>query len=256
MKQINQQYQSLSNSVKKLSRQQFIILLMLSVSALSYSWIKYIKPSEKTWDESFIQLPDSEKLQLYIDKKTHQESEITRQVNSNIDNIINDQAMQIKLSGLTKNITITREPSSKELSDFYQQHKEQYRQISTFQFTQYLFPNIQYGGQAVSQAQKVLSTLPSNSDKVMEIISLNTLQIDRQYGEGFSQKLLAIVLQDSTNLPCWTKPITSKVGAHLICFKQVSIGAIPELASIKPQLINHWRYETAKKESMGQQNNN
>ena len=255
MKQINQQYQSLSNSVKKLSRQQFIILLMLSVSALSYSWIKYIKPSEKTWDESFIQLPDSEKLQLYIDKKTHQESEITRQVNSNIDNIIDDQAMQIKLSGLTKNITITREPSSKELSDFYQQHKEQYRQISTFQFTQYLFPNIQYGGQAVSQAKKVLSTLPFNSDKVLEIISLNTLQIDRQYGEGFSQKLLAIVLQDSTNLPCWTKPITSKVGAHLICFKQVSIGAIPELASIKPQLINHWRYETAKKESMGQQNN-
>lgn len=256
MKQINQQYQSLSNSVKKLSRQQFIILLMLAVSALSYSWIKYIKPSEKKWDESFIQLPDSEKLQLYIDKITHQESEITRQVNSNIDNIIDDQAMQIKLSGLTKNITITREPSSKELSDFYQQHKEQYRQISTFQFTQYLFHNIQYGGQAVSQAQKVLSTLPSNSDKVLEIISLNTLQIDRQYGEGFSQKLLAIVLQNSTNLPCWTKPITSKVGAHLICFRQVSIGAIPELASIKPQLINHWRYETAKKESMGQQNNN
>lgn len=255
MKQMNQQYKNLSNSVKKLSRQQFIILLMLAVSALSYSWIKYIKPSEKTWNESFIQLPDSEKLQRYIDKKTHQESEITRQVNSNLDNIIDDQAMQIKLSGLTKNITITREPSSKELSDFYQQHKEQYRQISTFQFTQYLLTNIRHGGQAISMAQNILNTVPANRKPPLELVSLNTVEIDRLYGTEFSKKLVTEVLQHQQNLPCWTKPITSKIGAHLICFKQVSIGATPELASIKPQLINHWRYETAKIESMGQQNN-
>ena len=252
MKQIDQKHKHLTDSVRILSRQQFIILLMLVMSAFCYSWIKYMQPSESTWNENSIQLPDSETLQLYIDKNTSEESEVTRQINDNLDNIIDDQAMQIKLSGLTKNVTVTREPSNKELSDFYSQHKEKYRQLSIFHFTQYLFSNIQYGGQAVSQAQKVLSSLPANSDKVLEILSLNTLQIDRQYGEGFSQKLLTLVSQDQKKLPCWTQPITSKVGAHILCFKQVSIGAIPELASIKPQLINHWRYETAKIESMGQ----
>ena len=249
MKPINKKYKSLSHSVKTLSRQQFIICALLVVSAFSYWWIKFSQSTESTWDETVIQLPDTDRLQQYIDNKITQESEISRQVNDNLDEIIDDQAMQIKLSGLTKNITTERVPTDKELSQFYQQHQEQYRQVSSFKFTQYLLTNIRHGGQAVSMAQKILDTAPANRKPPLALVSLNTLEIDRLYGAEFSRKIVAEVLEHPQNLPCWTQAITSKIGAHLLCFKQVSIGTIPELESIKPQLVNHWRYETARKQS-------
>ncbi|MGB1383141.1 MAG: hypothetical protein ACPH7H_06550 [Porticoccaceae bacterium] len=249
MQPIHKKYKNLSNSVKTLSRQQFMICALLVVSALSYCWVKYLQPEHNSWDETSIQLPDTEELQLYIDKKITQKSEISRQVNNPLDEIIDDQAMQIKLSGLTKNITTERVPTDKELSQFYQQHQEQYRQISSFEFTQYLLTNIRYGGQAVSMAQKILNTAPANRKSPQALVSLNTLEIDRLYGAEFSKKIMAEILEHPQNLPCWTKPITSKIGAHLLCFKQVNIGTIPELESIKPQLVNHWRYENAREQS-------
>ena len=170
MKPINKKYKSLSNSVKTLSRQQFMICALLVISALSYCWIKFTQPTDSTWDETVIQLPDTDKLQRYIDNKITQESEISRQVNNNLDEIIDDQAMQIKLSGLTKNITTERVPTDKELSQFYQQHQEQYRQISSFEFTQYLLTNIRYGGQAVSMAQKTLDTAPANRKPPLALV--------------------------------------------------------------------------------------
>ena len=138
MASIKQPQKSLSDSIKTLSRQQLIISILLVISALSYCWIKFIQPTESDWDDSDIPLPDTEQLQLTIDKRITQESEVSRQVNNQLDKIIDNQAMQIKISGLTKNITLEREPTDKELQEFYQQHKEEYRQISTFQFTQYL----------------------------------------------------------------------------------------------------------------------
>jgi hypothetical protein len=108
--------------------------------------------------------------------------------------------------------------------------------------------NIRYGGQAVSMAQKILDTAAAHRKPPLALARLNTLEIDRLYGAEFSKKIVAEVLEHPQNLPCWTKPITSKIGAHLLCFKQVSIGTIPELESLKPQLVNHWRYETAKKQ--------
>ena len=151
MKQHQNNDNTLTNRVKTLSQQQIVILTMLVISALCYGWIKLITPSHIIWDDTSIQLPSAEELQLYIDKKVTGQTDIDQQVNHHLDDIIDDQAMQIKLSGLTKNITLTREPSNKELNDFYQQHQEQYRQISSFQFTQYLFTTVRHGGQAVSR---------------------------------------------------------------------------------------------------------
>ena len=252
MKPLKEKHKSLSDSVKTLTRQQFIILLVLALSALSYSWIKYSKPKDIAWSESAVQLPDSKELQMLIDNKVSTKTGIDQQVNNHLDDIIDGQAMQIKLSGLTKNITLDREPSDQEINDFYQQHKENYRQLSTFQFSQYLFPHSRYGAQAVNMAEKMLQTAPASRPQPEKTVSLNTLELNRLYGHGFSRKLEALAIQNLQDLPCWAPPVTSKVGAHLICFKQVSIGEIPEIQAIRAQLVNHWRYETAKKESANQ----
>jgi hypothetical protein len=75
-----------------------------------------------------------------------------------------------------------------------------------------------------------------------ETISLNSVEIDERYGSDFSQKLIDLYIDQKDDPTCWQEPITSKVGAHLICFKQVELGAIPTIASIRSLLINDWRY--------------
>ena len=67
-------------------------------------------------------------------------------------------------------------------------------------------------------------------------------EIDERYGIDFSQKLIDLYMDQKDAPNCWAEPITSKVGAHLICFKQVKLGAIPSIASIRSLLINDWRY--------------
>ena len=73
-------------------------------------------------------------------------------------------------------------------------------------------------------------------------INLNSIEIDERYGSGFSQKLIDLFIDQRDNSDCWAEPITSKVGAHLICFKQVELGAIPSIESIRSLLVNDWRY--------------
>lgn len=248
MKLLHQSYKRLSDSLKTDYRQLCIILTLLVIAVLSYRWVTFIKPAGTSWQETNIQLPNSEELQLYIDKKIAKESDIESHTTDHLDDIIDNQAMQIKLSGLTKNITIDREPTNKELNEFHQQHKEQYRQESTFHFTQYLFPTIKFGAQAINMANKTLNTTPEKRPQPMAKVRLTSQDLERQYGQGFNQKLVALVLKHPQQLPCWTQPVTSKVGAHLLCFKQANIGAIPELDAIRPQLVNHWRYEMSKKQ--------
>ena len=128
MKLLHQSYKRLSDSLKTDCWQLCIILILLVIAVLSYRWVTFIKPAGTSWQETNIQLPNSDELQLYIDKKIAKESDIKSHTTDHLDDIIDNQAMQIKLSGLTKNITIDREPTDKELNEFHQQHKEQYRQ--------------------------------------------------------------------------------------------------------------------------------
>ena len=94
-------------------------------------------------------------------------------------------------------------------------------------------------------ARQALENKEINLEKKSVSINLNSIEIDERYGSGFSQKLIDLFVDQRDNPDCWAEPITSKVGAHLICFKQVELGAIPQIATIKALLINDWRYTMA-----------
>jgi len=244
--QLNKKPEKILATVKKLSRQQFIVFTILLLTAVGYGWVKMSQPSLQRFNGSIIELPNTQQLQQRIDNKLIEESILDQKINSSLDDIIDNQAMQAKLYGLTKNITLTREPTEQELDKFYRRHQQQYRELSYFRFTQYLFTHIQYGGQAKGAAKKMLKIPLSQRTHPAELISLNSIQANRRYGEGFSEKIIQIAKRHSHELPCWTQPITSKVGAHILCFEKLSIGAIPDLSDVKPLVTNHWRFETSK----------
>lgn len=242
MKQTKKSLRKIEQTVRKLTLQQLIILGFLSLMAISYWWIKVHESSAISWDDSQIKLPSTELLQQQIDQQLSEQSQIINAPGANSDRIIDPQAMQIKLTGLTKNITTERIPSDKELEEFFQKNKQQYREQSYFQLSQIIYTHTKHGGQAMDVARQDLSDQEINLAAKSKAISLNSVEIDERYGSDFSQKLIDLYINQKDDPTCWQEPITSKVGAHLICFKQVELGTIPSISSIRSLLINDWRY--------------
>jgi hypothetical protein len=242
MKQTKQPFTKIQQTVRKLTLQQLTILGFLALMAISYWWIKVHESSAISWDDSQIKLPSTELLQQQIDQQLREQSQITNAPGDNSDRIIDPQAMQIKLTGLTKNITTEKVPSTQELEGFFQKNKQQYREQSFFQLSQIIFTHTKHGGQAKDVAKQALSDEEIDLEIKSEAINLNSVEIDDRYGSDFSQKLIDLYIHKKDDPTCWQEPITSKVGAHLICFKQVKLGAIPSIASIRSLLINDWRY--------------
>ena len=242
MKQTKQPFTKIQQTVRKLTLQQLTILGFLALMAISYWWIKVHESSAISWDDSQIKLPSTELLQQQIDQQLREQSQITNASGDNSDRIIDPQAMQIKLTGLTKNITTEKVPSTQELEGFFQKNKQQYREQSFFQLSQIIFTHTKHGGQAKDVAKQALSDEEIDLEIKSEAINLNSVEIDERYGSDFSQKLIDLYIHKKDDPTCWQEPITSKVGAHLICFKQVKLGAIPSIASIRSLLINDWRY--------------
>ena len=242
MKQTKKSLRKIEQTVRKLTLQQLTILGFLALMAISYWWIKVHQSSEISWDDSQIKLPSSELLQQQIDQQLSEQSQITNAPGASSDRIIDPQAMQTKLTGLTKNITTERIPSAEELEEFFQQHKQQYREQSYFKLSQIIYTHTKHGGQAMDVARQALSDEEIDLAAKSEAINLNSVEIDERYGSDFSQKLIDLYIDQKDDPTCWQEPITSKVGAHLVCFKQVELGVIPTIASIRSLLINDWRY--------------
>ena len=227
-----------------------LALLTTLLIAGGYWWYQ-TQYSAQHWDDRRIKLPDTQLLQQRIDQQMQErQDQKDQQIWEDANQIFDQQAMETKLSVLTKKVTTNREPSQQELHDFFQQHREEYRQASQLRFKQLIFPNIKYGGQAIHQAQNSLIRTQidpayalqlQNSTETTEITSL---QLDEIYGQGYSDKLLKLA---EHSLPCWSQPVTSIIGAHLLCIEKVQIGAIPTLESVKSQVITQWRHANADK---------
>jgi hypothetical protein len=242
MKKTKKSLKKIEQTVRQLTVQKLIILVFLVLMAFSYWWINVYQSSNIIWDDSQIKLPSSELLQRHIDQQLITQSQIANAPGANLERIIDPQAMQIKLTGLTKNVTTEKVPSTQELEDFFQQNKQQYREQSYFQLSQIIFTHAKYGGQAKDVARQALNDKEIDLAVKSEAINLNSVEIDERYGSDFSQKLIDLYVDQKNDPTCWEKPVTSKVGAHLICFKQVKLGAIPSISSIRSLLINDWRY--------------
>ncbi len=225
-------------------------LSFVVVTGTLYWWFAQSQPSGSNWTLENEHLPDKYDLQQRIDQALYlKQSGVDQTIGADIERIIDPQAMEAKLAGLTKTVTLSREPTTEELQLFFQRNHENYREASKFAYSQLTFPFANHGGLATAKAQQALSNIKANNnflsvlDEPPEEVFKTSLQLDDLYGQGFGDKLLDLITDyQGEALPCWSDPVTSKMGAHILCFKQVTVGAVPELESVRSQVINDWRY--------------
>lgn len=233
----------------------FTVLLLLAVLGSSLYWLllDVDAPNDQDWDANRQNLPDIDVLQHRINSRLfNDEGVATEGMGADIDAIMDTSSMEAKLAGLTKHVTTTRQPTETELATFYEQHKSQYRESSRFSFKQVIFSRSKHGGQATLKASQALEhylqqgVIPQGDQSPLaeRYFSATSTRVDNEFGNNFGQKLFNLVKDG--DLPCWTGPITSNHGVHLVCIDNAIVGAVPELTDVRSQVINDWRFSVSK----------
>ena len=209
-------------------------------------WLSNSDHDKKDWAMDKLTTPNNAALQSRINRTLFDNSMVDIPgIGADVERTLDPSAMAAKLSGLTKNVTTQRSPSAEQLEEFYQQNKADYREASKLWLKIISFRTAIHGGQVFEKAQQALQadSRPSGdkSDHHKGIISL---QLEAQYGRGFTEELL-LLSEQSAKLPCWAGPISSASGVHLVCVERVVWGAYTPLEEIRSELINDWRFSIA-----------
>lgn len=243
---------------QKTPRQLFLLLIIVMIIfctliSLGY-WLKSGDKLPDNWAMDQLTNPDNAELQTRINRKLFDNSMVdVPGIGADIDSSIDQDAMEARLAGLTKNVTTQKIPSAQQLEKFYQQNRDNYREPAKLWLWVDTFSTARYGGQVFEQAQQALGNLSTREadretdretnsfDRYGAILST---ELEEKYGRAFTAKLLSLI-RDSDLLPCWAGPISSAIGAHLVCVKEIDWGAYTPLEEIKSQLINDWRFSVA-----------
>lgn len=227
-----------------------LVISLLIALVLSFYWLSD-EPSQRDWDADRHNLPDIDSLQQRIQTDLFDEKNAPiESVGTDIDQIMDPEAMDAKLAGLTKNITTLRQPTEQELLDFYQQQQADYREFSNFSFRHLLFSSIKYGGNAYEQADLVLAEIRAGQLAPSDAVQYQGTsdQVAEKFGSSFADKLLALALDPQAE-QCWTESTASKLGVHLVCIDNAVLGKIPSLEEVRSQVINDWRFAVVENES-------
>ena len=235
-----------------LSTRLFRITILIALLGTALYWLlaETDAPSEQDWDADRRNLPEISALQQRIETDLFgQQTAASETIGADIDEVIDRSAMEAKLEGLTKNVTTRRQPTEAELTAFYHQHRAHYRESSRFSFTQVIFTNAKHGGLARQMAKQALQQAHQTEPKgdktplADRYFSATSVRIDREFGNNFAHKLFNLVKDGDR--PCWTGPIASSRGVHLVCIQNASLGVIPNLEEVRSQVINDWRFSVA-----------
>jgi len=169
-----------------------------------------------SWQEQVGREPNEDEISKIINQLVEEEILYREALKLGLDknDIIIKRRLAQKLGFLRQEIN-TKEPSKKDLQDYFLKHKSNYFQDAKYTFTHHYFSKDQQGWKRAEEAliKLIQSDEGVRSDPFMDKknFSLKTdKEIERIFGKGFSKNL------DNINLNQWSGPFRSIYGSHLI----------------------------------------
>lgn len=153
------------------------------------------------------------------------------------DSIIRKRVAQ-KLSFVSEDI-MTVEPSEAELSQWFSEHRDDYRQEMMLTFQQILVDNGTDEARARSAAAEARDAIAAGFEPAElgiatllpgELPAARHGTIVQSFGEGFASELLAVPLGE------WRGPVSSEYGAHLVRVTARDPGRLLELSEVRSQV--------------------
>lgn len=152
-----------------------------------------------------------------------------------------------KMEFMLQDMSALEEVDDLQLKAFYQKNVEQYRKDGRYSFSQVYLKR----DRSESDLQRLIAHQQQVIDRGDEPegdfsllpgeLSQNSLyQVERQFGEGFTQAL------DKAPLNAWSDPIESGLGIHFVRVTERTEGELPAFAQIRTKVLEDWRYERTK----------
>jgi hypothetical protein len=195
-----------------------------------------------------IELGILDKLQTNIENKLSikQEQDLFESPQT-VNEQLAESSLEKRLVRLTKTVTTNLEPSESELQNFFKLNQEDYRENSLISLKQVTYAISARGGQAYEAAMKDLSAskrgiIPiGDPNPLLDYYEkVTSVRLEELFGEDAANKILSLA-SNTKSLPCWSEPIRSTNGYHLICIESFELGALPSLKEVRFQVLNDWR---------------
>jgi PPIC-type PPIASE domain len=155
-----------------------------------------------------------------------------------------DRRLRQKIEFLIEDLVTTKEPSNTELMQFYQQHIDKYQTQPVLSFRQIhlsIDGNEDELQQKIKQQKQLIEQGKSPQGKLKllpyQVTNRNVVQIDRLFGDSFSEKLMLAPLSS------WSGPIESSHGVHFVLIEQRSPSINKAFESIKSTVLTDWQYK-------------
>lgn len=242
-----------------------VVLFSISVLGLSVFWMNNNDDAEEDAINNNVPLSiNTEDLQKKVRDKLSQQIDKQSQKDSKIPAEDTLSTMRIKLTALVKSLG-NRQPTEEELLNFFEKRKVYYGGGAKVEFLYRPFLSARHGGQAFDVAEKALQEMvaygvPLLKDhrlpddgyffglyKPDEDETIESRRLGQAFGPDFKSKLIALIMENQNQLPCWGGPLTGIHGAYLVCVKKHEVLPFANLDDIREEVINDWRLSTVRK---------
>lgn len=159
------------------------------------------------------------------------------------DDIVVRRRLAQKLKFIIGDLGIN-EPSEEELSQFYEENKDKYKQDQSYIFNQIYFESLPKNPQAILQEIQTtenLATIGDTIDIPYGFKNAPSERVQQVFGSQFELALKEAPLNQ------WVGPVESAYGYHYIRLLERKEAIYPSMNDIRVKLTDDWRWEQQNK---------
>lgn len=205
-----------------------------------------------SWEMQWKRLPTDEELKNLVQQNIKQEIFYQEALKMNLDH--NDEIIKRRLSQkmqfLSNDLAAMNEPSDEDIQKYYDLHFTAYLSPYKFSFYQIVF-NQDNRNDPLGDAEAFMSQINNLSIEEVKtkgdalpfpffFENIDADDLNRQLGNDFSKSL------EQVEKGSWTGPVQSGFGYHLIYLTDKTGPQIPEIESIKDDLLRDMEYDNQK----------
>lgn len=205
-----------------------------------------------SWEMQWKRLPTDEELKNLVQQNIKQEIFYQEALKMNLDH--NDEIIKRRLSQkmqfLSNDLAAMNEPSDEDIQKYYDLHFTAYLSPYKFSFYQIVF-NQDNRNDPLGDAEAFMSQINNLSIEEVKtkgdtlpfpffFENIDADELNRQLGNDFSKSL------EKIKKGSWTGPVQSGFGYHLIYLTDKTGPQIPEIESIKDDLLRDMEYDNQK----------
>jgi hypothetical protein len=208
----------------------------------------HVERLAQQWTKTHLRPPTPQELANLVEEEIDEQILYREAVALGLDrdDLVIRRRLAVKMDFLTEDAAATATPTDEQLQEFLNQHPDKFNVESLTTFAQVYINRSQRGEAATAEAERVLTLLRDKAGSDWQTLgdplplpseyeSAAESDIARQFGRDFPKKLAGL------SMGCWTGPVESRYGLHLILVRKRTAVRTPPLSEVRDAVLSEWR---------------